>query len=211
MPQQRRSYCEAPSSDRGYKFSGVLPRDLRRRLNLLAGQLELADKEFSRLALDVDHHSAELQRKKKLGDLDIELSSASLDEYLAGLSTIHSLPPINKSDPANFAEVIDELHRFGIDTLKGVNQLMSPEFLAEMKKMPKERSTQIGLLRRAMMYFDIDKYFADAWRGTWIKMARSSRVMLTGKWGEKKLKSIFDTFLATKKSQEPVSPRPGAK
>src|SRR6266481_3869850 len=67
--------------DRGYKFSGVLPRDLRRRLNLLAGQLELADKEFSRLALDVDRHSAELQRKKESGDLDIELSSASLDEF----------------------------------------------------------------------------------------------------------------------------------
>lgn len=197
--------------DRGYKFSGVLPRDLRRRLNLLAGQLELADKEFSRLALDVDTHSAELLRKKNLGDLDIEISSASLDGYLTGLATAHSLRPVQKSDPANFAEVIDELHRFGINTLKDVDQLMSREFLAELKKMPNERSTQIGLLRRAMMYSDIDKYFTQAWRRTWIKMARSSRVMLTGKWGEKKLRSISDTFLAAKKSQEPASPPTGEK
>ena len=191
--------------DRGYKFSGVLPRNLRRRLNLLAGQLELADMEFSRLALDVDAYSAELQRRNKLGDLDVDLSSASLDGYLARLAIIHSLPPIKKSDPASFAEVIDELHRFGIANLKDVNQLMSPDFLAELKT-PKETSTQIGFLRRAMMYSDIDKYFTDAWRGAWKSMMRSSRVMMTHKWGEKKLASILDTFLATKKSQEPTSP-----
>jgi putative GTP pyrophosphokinase len=191
--------------DRGYKFSGVLPKNLRRRLNLLAGQLELADMEFSRLALDVEAYSAELQRRK--GDLDVELSSASLDGYLAGLATTHSLPPIKKSDPASFAEVIDELHRFGIDTLKDVNQLMSPEFLAELKT-PKDTSTQIGLLRRAMMYSDIDKYFTYAWRGAWNSMVRSSRVMMTHKWGEEKLNSILNTFLARKRAQEPPSAPP---
>src|SRR5258708_27891790 len=103
--------------DRRYKFSGVLPKDMRRRLYLLAGQLEQADKEFARLAVNVDAYSAELQRKKKSRDLDVELSSASLDDYLQSLPTMHRLPPIRKSDPADFAEVIDELHRFGIDTL----------------------------------------------------------------------------------------------
>jgi putative GTP pyrophosphokinase len=197
--------------DRGYKFSGVLPRELRRRLNLLAGQLELADKEFSRLALDVDGYSAELQRKKELGDLDIELSSASLEGYLTNLAIAHSLPPIKKSDPAHFAEVIDELHRFGIDSLKDVNQLISPEFLTELKRVPNESSTQIGFLRRAMMYSDIDKYFSDAWRGAWKSMAQSARAMMMRKWGEKKLESIFSTFLVRKKPQKPTSPRPGPK
>ena len=187
--------------DRGYKFSGVLPRELRRRLNLLAGQLELADKEFSRLADDVDQHIAELERKKKLGDLDIELSSASLDEFLASLSKMHSLPPIRKSDPAHFAPVIDELHRFGIDTLQGVNKLMSREFLDEIKKLPPNSSTQIGLLRRAMMYSDIDKYFADAWRGAWKRMVRSSREMMNRKWGQKRVESIQETFLRAKESE----------
>src|SRR5260370_31599850 len=128
------------------------------------------------------------------GDRDVELSSASLDDYLRSLPTMYRLPPIRKSDPADFAEVIDELHRFGIDTLEGVNQLMSREFLAELKT-PKETSTQIGLLRRAMMYSDIDRYFTDAWRGAWTSMVRSSRVMMTRKWGEKKMKYIRDTLL----------------
>jgi putative GTP pyrophosphokinase len=187
--------------DRGYKFSGVLPSELRRRLNLLAGQLELADKEFSRLAHDVDQHGAELRRKEKLGDLDIELSSASLDQFLVNLSKMHSLPAIKKSDPANFATVIDELHRFGIDTLQGVNKLMSREFVDEIKKISPNTTTQIGLLRRAMMYSDINKYFVDAWRGAWKRMARSSRELMTRKWGQKKVESIQEMFLRAEESE----------
>jgi len=61
------------------------------------------------------------------------------------------------------------------------------------------------------MYSDIDKYFTDAWRGAWKSIARSSRAMKRRKWGEKKLESILNTFLATKKSQEPTSPPPGGK
>jgi hypothetical protein len=195
--------------DRGYKFSGVLPRDLRRRLNLLAGQLELADKEFSRLALDVDRHSADLQRKKKSGDLDIELSSASLDEFLSRLAENYSLPSMAESAPSAFAPVIDELHRFGIDTLQDLNKLMSPEFLDEMKKTPPDATSQIGLLRRAMMYSDIDTYFASAWQGAWNKMLKSSRIMLSHKWGENKLETIQKTFLAPKKP--PANPLPPEK
>jgi hypothetical protein len=186
--------------DRGYKFSGVLPRDLRRRLNLLAGQLELADKEFSRLALDVDRHSAEVQRKKESGDLDIELSSASLDDFLSSLAKKRSLPPMAESAPSEFASVIDELHRFGISTLQDLNKLMSPEFLDEMKRTPPDTTSQIGFLRRAMMYSDIDRYFSSAWRGTWNRMLKSSRDMLSHKWGEKKVETIQKTFLAAKKS-----------
>jgi hypothetical protein len=62
-----------------------------------------------------------------------------------------------------------------------------------------------------MMYSDIDKYFTDAWRGAWKSMVRSSRAMMTRKWGEKKLASILNTFLASKKSQEPASPPSGKK
>jgi putative GTP pyrophosphokinase len=191
--------------DRGYKFSGVLPRELRRRLNLLAGQLELADKEFSRLAGDVDRHSVELQKKNRAGDLNIELSSASLLEFLTSTSTRHSLPPVTPSVPSHFATVIDELHRFGIDTLQGLRQLISPSFLDDVKALGVS-STQVGLLRKAMMYADIDKYFTEAWSRQWHKMTLSTRQLMKRRWGEEKVESIEKTFLPDRKAQKAAGP-----
>jgi ppGpp synthetase/RelA/SpoT-type nucleotidyltranferase len=43
--------------DRGYKFGGILDPSLRRRLNLVAGLLEIADREFSAIARDIDKTS----------------------------------------------------------------------------------------------------------------------------------------------------------
>jgi len=185
--------------DRGYKFSGVLPSELRRRLNLLAGQLEFADKEFSRLAEDVDLHSAELQRKKKAGDLDIELSSASIGEFLTILASRNALP-LKESAPAKFAAVIDELHGFGIDRLQELSEIMSSQFLDEFKKVTSERTTQVGLLRRAMMYADIDKYFSQAWTGAWRELAPASRELIRSKWGNQKLESVQRMLSARRKN-----------
>lgn len=179
--------------DRGYKFSGVLPMELRRRLNLLAGQLELADREFSQLARDVDRYKDELQRKQVAGDLDIELSSASLSEYLTDISKRHALSSITPSEPSKFAGVIDELHRFGVKSLKDVQQLMSGKFLDDLKSM-KTKTTEVGLLRKAMMYSDIEKYFREAWQRSWIRMTPSSLALMNHKWGHQKVASIRKTF-----------------
>jgi ppGpp synthetase/RelA/SpoT-type nucleotidyltranferase len=184
--------------DRGYKFSGVLPRELRRRLNLLAGQLESADREFSQLAHDVDLYRDELQRRRAAGDLDVEVSSASLSEYINEIANRHGLRSIKQSEPSKFATVIDELQRFGATTLKDVHQLISEKFLDDLKKMSPE-TTQVGLLRRAMMYSDIDKYFKKAWQRSWNTMRHSSWVLLSSKWGSQKVASIRKTFLDEKR------------
>lgn len=42
--------------DRNYKFSGKLPEDLTRRLKVLAGVLELADREFNQIANEVEKY-----------------------------------------------------------------------------------------------------------------------------------------------------------
>lgn len=180
--------------DRGYKFSGVLPRELRRRLNLLAGQLELADKEFSRLAGDVDSYSAELQEKKEAGNLNVELSSSSLSDFLTDLSNKYSLSTIEQSSPRTFAGVIDELNRFGVHTLKDVQKLMSPKFIDDLRKIS-IKTNQVGLLRKAMMYDDIDGYFTKAWNRNWDSMTSSSRKLLSEKWGKEKVQLIKETFL----------------
>jgi putative GTP pyrophosphokinase len=172
--------------DRGYKFSGVLPSELRRRLNLLAGQLELADKEFSRLAADVDRYSEELRQKQRVGDLNVELSSISLNDFLTNIVRTHSLNPLTPSEPKKYASVIDELQRFGIKTIADVQQLLSKEFLQELKKHPKMVTTPVGLLRKAMMFADVEKYFTEAWQKNWNSLSQTSKTLLRDRWGKEK-------------------------
>lgn len=51
--------------ERSYKFSGVLPTPIQRRLNLLAGVLEIVDREFVVLAGEIDRYAEEVARKTK--------------------------------------------------------------------------------------------------------------------------------------------------
>lgn len=46
---------------RRYKFQGALPADLERRLNLIAGMLEVADREFADVARLIDEHAASVR------------------------------------------------------------------------------------------------------------------------------------------------------
>jgi putative GTP pyrophosphokinase len=171
--------------DRGYKFKGVLPQALRRRLNLLAGQLEMADQEFARLARDVDTHAADLRRKQAQGSLDIELTSDSIAPFLRE-QKIRNLR-INASPADRFAGVIDELQVFGVKTLADLQGLLSDDFRAAVSEIGGS-TTQIGLLRKAMMYADLDKYFREAWRETWQGASPSTNVLVVRKWGIQKAK-----------------------
>jgi putative GTP pyrophosphokinase len=187
--------------DRGYKFSGVLPSKLRRRLNLLAGQLEMADAEFSRLASDVESHAEEAERKRKAGDLDIELSSSSLGNFLESEVEKDLHGSVKKSEATKFAAVIDELDGFGVKTIEGVRGLLSARFLDDFKKV-KGQTTQVGLLRKAMMYADIDRYFSQAWHNNWTIMANSSNTLLRKKWGDEKVQSIQGMMLRETEKQD---------
>jgi len=61
--------------DRNYKFSGKLPEDLTRRLKVLAGVLELADREFNQIANEVEKY--ELTHKTVDENLKIQNNSSS--------------------------------------------------------------------------------------------------------------------------------------
>jgi ppGpp synthetase/RelA/SpoT-type nucleotidyltranferase len=68
--------------DRNYKFSGVLPTPLQRRLHFLAGVLEMVDREFVSIAAEVDQYAEEVSKKTQSGDLDVEINTTSLLQYL---------------------------------------------------------------------------------------------------------------------------------
>ncbi len=181
--------------DRSYKFAGVLPADIQRRLYLVAGLLETVDREFDFLAKSIDTYSAEVSKKTKGGDLDIDLNTPSLKLYLkAKIPEFKgmSIEPVLNAETV--VEVTQELRDFGIQTLQQLDDLLNDkEFLKALKRFP-DFSTDIGLLRDAMLYADVEKYFADCWKQNWEGTDKSFRDFLASKYGMAKIKELIDKY-----------------
>lgn len=180
--------------DRSYKFAGDLPTPIRRRLNLLAGMLEIVDREFALLVHEVDEYGKEIKRIAKSGAFtDVEVTSVSVGEYLATLPTIPSLDSgrtrTSKTTPF-FDAAVGELNRFGVTTIEEFGKLLSPTFLDALAKHV-TRTTDVGFVRKAMMYADIDRYFESAWPKKWHIVSAGSKALLTDRYGVNRMKAIF--------------------
>lgn len=168
--------------DRSYKFSGDLPPKIKRRFHLVAGLLELADREFDELTTEIDAYKAEVHRKADSGILDIELNSTSILEYLTvKLAKTHSKITLELSPVPQ--EVIEELHLFGANSLKDLDPLLTKEFMAAEQKN-QSFNNSVGFLRNAMLYSDMNKYFEKCWRSSWSGFDTRSINMLREKHGD---------------------------
>lgn len=150
--------------DRSYKFSGTLPLKIKRRFYLLAGTLELVDREFQSLSNEIDKYGEQVAEDTKQGKLDILIDSISLLEYMR--------KKVSWADCEDYwgsgsSEIVTELHDMGIDTLAQLEEMISPILLSkEYLESPHSRN-YIGFLRDAMILYDSEKYFSTAWNGHW--------------------------------------------
>jgi putative GTP pyrophosphokinase len=159
--------------DKNYKFSGELPNYLKRRFKVLAGVLELADREFNQIAFEIDKYSATVNAETKKGKLNIEIDSTSIKSYLDNKFA----DLINNGLKSGFlgeskeTKVLAELRDFGITTLKELDEIIPSDFLEKgISKYIEftERSNYTGLLRHFMMINDAEKYFRESWKGNWV-------------------------------------------
>lgn len=150
--------------DRSYKFSGTLPSEIKRRFYLLAGTLELVDREFQILSEEIDKYGEQVAENTKQGNLDIPIDSISLLEYMRG--------KVSWTDCENYwgkksAQIVEELHDMGIDTLAQLEEMISPIFLTKEYLELQNTENYIGFLRDAMILYDAERYFSSAWQGHW--------------------------------------------
>lgn len=109
--------------DIGYKGAVKLPPEYRRQFSRLAGMLELADDEFSRLRTTMTDYRRQVQALVKSGKLDeVLLSTDSFSSYL-------QMHPFNKLNqriaavnqaeifPASLMPYLPILEDFGLETL----------------------------------------------------------------------------------------------
>lgn len=153
--------------DRNYKFSGILPKDVSRRFKLVAGTLELADREFNRISNDIDQISANVKDQTKKGNLDIELNSTSFSEYFQNRfnKIVEALYITGLQDD----KVIKELNSFGINTLEDFNKIIPKKFEEQIvKNTDSNKELWVGaLVRMIMIINDYDKFFKSVYDGQW--------------------------------------------
>ena len=156
--------------DRSYKFSGELPAELKRRFYLVAGSLELMDREFDRLSEEIDIYAKEVQSKTATGNLDVAIDSTSLQEYLN--IKLKNIPVEQRDFNKGDKELIQELSIFGITTLAQLDLLITDDIIDQLE-WKNGISNYMGALRSIMMAHDPKKYFACAWQKNWTGMSRT--------------------------------------
>jgi putative GTP pyrophosphokinase len=139
--------------DRNYKFSGKLPKELERKLYLYAGLLEIADKGFDETAKAVDHYAKSLQTRTAHGDLDIEITSLSLEAFVSLWSQRTKFPLDNSFAKSDLSDLIQELREFGITKLHQLNAIVPPNYASVAKKHD-HIGTIYGVVRDWMLVKD---------------------------------------------------------
>jgi len=161
--------------DRNYKFAGILPKELGRRLSLLAANLESTDGEFDRLSKDIDKYAGDVLRKAKLGDLSTIINSTSLRAYAN-----KKFKPLLKLGVEPYSpyddEIIEELSLMEINTLEELESITPGDFVKrESNYFPSWIiGSIVGVIRNILMIHDADSYFKKAWRRRWQGLDRDA-------------------------------------
>lgn len=140
--------------DRNYKFAGLLPDELKRRLFLIAGTLESADREFNSIANELDDYKDKVAKNTADGDLQLELNSTTINQYIysrfqkAGKFTLF---PVLHYD-------IDGMRAFGINSIADLDRIFNDELISKINSLNIKGST-VFAIRLAMMVSDPDRYF----------------------------------------------------
>ncbi len=160
-----------------YKNEESVPKSVLRSINRVAALLETADLEFERaLELRAQYLSQAAQQKID-GALNVDLLARILDE---------ELPPQNKDDQEQYAELFSELHFAGIRT---GNQLRS---LIAKRKPEALREDEENVIDRKETNSSAGTTEERTEKGVYFTHVGLTRVMLTAEFGKDFLKKALD-------------------
>lgn len=156
--------------DRNYKYSGVLPDKIQRRFSILAGVLELADREFDNISLNIDSYKNEVTEKTKIGEFNIPINSTSLKQFF--IEKMGNIPNVEYSsgDMENSKEIIQELNDMGLNTLEDLNNIIPTNFVEILTKYASKfrwENNLSSIIRDLLIIIYKDKYFEKAWKNHW--------------------------------------------
>jgi ppGpp synthetase/RelA/SpoT-type nucleotidyltranferase len=137
--------------DRNYKFSGKLPKEIERNLFLYAGMLEIADKGFDEISTQIDAYMEGIKHKAETGDLDTDINSLSLKQFVETWSLQNKVDVEFFDD--HLEDLVAELLQFGIKKVSELKDII-PENYVDIFKKEKFSSTIYGIVRDWMLIHD---------------------------------------------------------
>jgi putative GTP pyrophosphokinase len=172
--------------DRNYKLSGILPPILQRRLHLVAGSLELADREFNAIASEVDQYAEEVAVTAKQGKLETAIDSISLLEYFKT-----KVPNFPELDRTRLDLAVNELRDYGIQTLEGLNKICKKDLTDAHNARKNPMDNLLGIVRLAMMLDDLEKYLNQVWKNHFQAIVPYWYETLVQKYGKKTVNELL--------------------
>lgn len=162
--------------DKNYKFRGVLPPEIKRRFKIIAGTLELIDREFNSLSIEIDKIKEDVQNASSSQTLEtIEISTTTVRELLLEKfnSQIDAKKVVDRfSDPET--GIIEEVIDYGINNLKDLDAILDERLMNFINETIQIRSVNLtSIIRIALLANDYKKYFAKSWKKKWVKIHKS--------------------------------------
>lgn len=149
--------------DRNYKFSGQLPPEIKRRFTVLAGSLELADREFNSIASAIDKISRDVLVASKIGNLNIPINSTTLNSYLEdklkGLIENHQIEGFLSIAEENEVIVINHLLKFKVTTLDKLDEILSQKYITAFEEFMINIANYHLLISNALLFKFHDLFF----------------------------------------------------
>lgn len=181
--------------DRSYKFGGELPKDIKRRFYLIAGTLELMDREFNLLAEEINQYASEVHTEARSCNLDFDIDSTSLLEYLK--VRLKDYPSIRSSFNDRDKIIIQELNDCGISTLAQLDKIITDSMVKSICSTYSDIDgvNYLGFLRDLLMVTIPEIYFSKAWQGHWrgIEIDEYNKLLSLNP-NLSKYSSLFDIF-----------------
>lgn len=153
--------------ERNYKFQGVLPDSVKRRFSIAAGTLELVDKEFDKLAKEIELYSSRVATRIGKGDLSIPINSKSLAAYMKSRFKTLVKEGLEEEHRSLDRTIIDELKDMGILTLEELEGVIPKEYILTRIKHKVEILSFGYIVRDILMIHDMEAYFRKAWKKHW--------------------------------------------
>lgn len=150
-----------------YKSKIALPTDLQRRLNILSGNLELIDRELSRIVEEVSIYKSKIQHQDRSVKNDF-LSVTSLISIARSISESQKekgirLKNLRIDDLSD--DILDELSKYGIQNIGQLEGLLNSFFDSRIHEEFLQSKSFAGLVRSAMIWENFDKYISNAYWG----------------------------------------------
>lgn len=153
---------------KNYKGEHVLPHDLQHRLMLLAGSLEILDREFSSISATADEYVANILKGSAENSAD-RLSGIAIDAYLQEVFRKYGAVAPSLSTLGDSVEILEELSDFGVKTNADFRNLLDGvknEILVEHYDGNPDINIH-GLIRDMMIFSNAEKYFKEAFKDRW--------------------------------------------